>query len=107
MVRLKRIEGGLYELECGKRLYNSFLMNVGYGRMRNNTLPTFISTNDISHYRVYYTDGELYLDYNDYRDLVLVVDKIGYFTRKEYEYREKEMLEYVLTKEFERVSKKK
>ena len=104
MVRLKEISNGLnpsFELISGKKGYKKFLSKIGYSR--TNTMPNYeVCLDNILYYDVVLSGNIIYLDYNKFHDLVLV-KKITKEQEKAYKGRKKELIELILTEEFNKL----
>ena len=106
MIKIVQTSIGLnpsFEVVRGKRLYKEFLEKVGYSR--TSTLPIY-NYNPVKfvNYGVLLFGDILYLDYNTNQDLVLVT-KIDKNILKSYKGKEKELVEMLLTKEFNKLRK--
>ena len=104
MVRLKEISNGLnpsFELISGKKGYKKFLSKIGYSR--TSTMPNYdVCLDNILYYDVVLSGNIIYLDYNKFHDLVLV-KKITKEQEKAYKGKIKELIELILTDEFNKL----
>ena len=74
-IKLEAVNESYYDIIAGKDRVKEYLKKVGYSKTFKNENGS-IPEEDIDRLSIY-VDGEIFLDYNEYRDLVLIMRDTG------------------------------